>query len=178
MAALPIEIRDATVADLHDLIDLMLSDAGETANAATLVSQLQCERLDRQERGDVWFLVAESKGDIVGQLVLRWPGHPDRLGRRAWKDVADIEDIRVYPSYRGRGIGSEMLNHVEWMCTREGVDQIGTCVEPKAASDAVEWFRRRDYEIRVPDDHAPVSPSDGDGLDGEAREWIVMMKDL
>ncbi len=158
MSGMAIEFRRATRADLNDLIDLALSDMPERPDAASDATGVQCDRLDRQDRREIEFVVAEHKGKLVGQLVLRWPGQPDR------RAFADIEELRVLPSYRGQGVGTEMMAYVEWVCMRERIDQIGVALDPATHSDLMAWFERMDY-VRTGEPYAVDDPGPCDHRD-------------
>ncbi|MBN1346577.1 MAG: GNAT family N-acetyltransferase [Phycisphaerae bacterium] len=180
MSKLGVELRPATAADLNDLIELLLGEMPAGANAANLAAAEQLDRLDRQERGEVEFLVAERKGKIVGQIVLRWPGKPDRWGRTDRQPLADVEDLRVTPAHRGRGVGAEMLDHVEWLCMREDIDRVVLAVDPSTDADIVAWLQRRDY---VPVGDAYEVPRDGSGegegsTSAEPSRRVDLVKDL
>lgn len=146
MPSAKIELRRATVSDLHDLIELELSDMPVEPDAAVKAAEVQCDRLERQERNEIALFVAERKGDIIGQLVLRWPDRPDRFGRTDREAFADIEDARVLPAYRRGGVGAELVTHAEWHCMRDGIDRIGAAVRPATQQRAAAWLESMGYE--------------------------------
>jgi len=167
MADTAVEFRPAAPADLNDLIELELSDAPDRPDAAIRAAEVQCDRLDRQDRKQITLFVGERKGEIVCELALRWPGQPDRFGRTDREDFADIEDVRVLPTYRNAGIGTEMIAHVEWLCMREGIDRIGAAFDPSTQSQSMTWFERMDYvrgteSYVIGEGASPDTPGAGD----------------
>jgi GNAT superfamily N-acetyltransferase len=140
-----VQLRRATEADLHELIELELSEMPTRPDAAALAAQRQCDRLARQDRGEIELLVAEIKGMLVGQTVLRWQGRshqPDRPDRRR---TAEIEDLRVLEGFRDLNLGERMIEHVEWMCAREGVDRLAMPIDPVRQSPLAAWLEGLGY---------------------------------
>jgi GNAT superfamily N-acetyltransferase len=175
-----IEIRAALEADLYDLIELEMGTMPDRPDAAGLAAERQCDRLERQQREEVLFLLSECKGQIVGQLVLRLAGQPDRWGLTRRKDFADIEDVRVLARFRGRGLASAMVSQAEWQSMREGVNQIGVSIDINASPDLVAWFERRDY-IRA-DEVYRVEPGLwqdlGGGQGDRQATYVDLIKEL
>lgn len=160
---------------MNDLIELALDAMPDAADAADRATEIQYDRLERKERGDVEFLVAEHKGKIIGQVVLRWPGRPDRWGRADRQGFADVEDLHVLAKYQRHGVGAEMIDHVEWLCMREDVDRIGVSVDVSSGSEAAAWFERRGY-VRAGDSYVPPSAASQGVEGGERTERVDLIK--
>lgn len=58
-------------------------------------------------------IVFKSKGKLVGYMCF-------------WKvvDEAHLLNIAVHPMYRGRGLGTSMMGHLEALCVQEGLKLI------------------------------------------------------
>lgn len=178
MADLKVELRRAAEADLHDLIELELTLMPDRTDAAVEAARRQCDRLDRQAQGSVWFIVAEHRGGIVGQLVLRLPGQPDRWGRDDRRDFADIEDIRVLPSYQRQGVATEMLGQIEWECMQEGISRIGLTTDRLEGGRVAAWFGQMGYEPAGPPYAVGGEPfADADGETGQVV-CVDMIKEI
>jgi N-acetylglutamate synthase len=63
------------------------------------------------------FLVAEINGRIIGSIF----GTHD--GRRGW-----INRLAVLPNYRKQGIGTRLVNEVEEILTKKGIDIIAALI--------------------------------------------------
>jgi len=177
MAEPNVELRRAAEGDLYDLIELELSLMPDRPEVATEAARRQCDRLERQSKGHVWFVVAEHRGGIVGQLVLRLPGQPDRWGRDDRRDFADVEDVRVLSSYQRRGIATELLSHVEWECMREGIGRIGLAVAPTEGRDLAAWLGPLGYE-RPGEAYTIDRGGVDDPCDDEGAERVDMIKEI
>ncbi len=178
MPELQIELRPAEVHDLNDLIELALSEAANRPDAAADAAALQCERLERQARGEVELLVAEHRGKLVGQLVLRWPDQPDRFGRVDRQDGADVEDVLVLPGFRGQGIGAEMIAHAEWRCMREGAQRIAASLDLTTHAPVVAWFEEMGY-VRHGEAYPAGDTTSGAAVPDESRAVRVdLIKEL
>ena len=72
-------------------------------------------------RGSFRFMVARlPKGNIVGMARVISDGYSD----------AYIQDVTVLPSYRGRGIGRELIRRLTEYCVDRKIAWIGLVAEP------------------------------------------------
>ncbi len=98
------------------------------------------ERFERQERGEVSYLVAWDELDEklpVGHLLLKWRGTADEPMAPNIKDCPDLEDLFVIPDYRSCGIGTRLLECGEQAASERGHARIGLGVgvdNPRARS--------------------------------------------
>ena len=111
-----ISIRDASHEDLPIIVDLLLDDGiGKRREGRSLEAYgeaLAAIDADPNHR----FVVAESKGRIVGCFQLSFiPGLSRRGGWRG-----QIESVRVASEMRGRGLGREMMLWAIDECRRRG----------------------------------------------------------
>ena len=95
----PVELREATVADIPAVLDFWKL-AAEDTNRADSDSGPAVERL--LERDPAALLLAEQDGQIVGSLIAGWDGWRCHLYRFA-----------VHPDQRRRGIGRALLEAAE-----------------------------------------------------------------
>jgi RimJ/RimL family protein N-acetyltransferase len=103
-----IKVRDATLADVDRLLDLVVAVAGEGrfigTEAPVDLDQRRRRIVEGIEGDDTITLVAEAGGEPVGELSL----HLARYG------VADLSML-IGAAWRGRGVGSALL--------REGIER-------------------------------------------------------
>lgn len=85
------------------------------------------------------FLVAEVDRAVVGTAGLLISG----------KDAADVVRVRVHPALRRRGIGTSLLEAIEWRATGLGIRQLNLDVTENE-QDAVAFFLASGF--RNPDD--------------------------
>ncbi len=112
----PITIRPATWADVAQLEALPYS--------AGLRSK-HTDRLGRQERDEVRYLLAVQGERIIGHLLLKWDCPEDPHVRSLIPPCAEVEDFVVAPDRRGAGVGSQMLDFAGLMCTQRGISRLG-----------------------------------------------------
>jgi GNAT superfamily N-acetyltransferase len=97
------------------------------------------ERLEKQGRGDVLYLIAWLGGVPVGHLLIKWNGTG---ASTPLASCPTLSDIAVHPNHQSKGIGSSLMDYAERLVEQHGHD----CVSLKVAIDNV---RARDlYEHR------------------------------
>lgn len=102
---------------------------------------LHRERLARQERGEVVYLVAgDTLHAVLGFVLLKWHGdaHHDAYPM--------LEDLLVRPEYRSRGIGTRLLHHAETLCRERGLSHVGLGVSPTDNPRAKALYERLGYQ--------------------------------
>lgn len=132
-----LSIRPIMATDLP-LVEANLTNGGIAKHA---------ERLARQERGEVVYLVAWKDGRPIGHALLKWDGASDvgapaRLG----EPCPDIEDLWVADDLRGQGIGSRMLRAAEDLAVARGCRRIGLSVGVIPTSPARRLYERLGYQ--------------------------------
>jgi GNAT superfamily N-acetyltransferase len=86
------------------------------------------DRLARQRRGEVLYLVGWLANDPVGHLLLQWSGpEAEPLASRI-TDCAEIQDFVVRPDLRSQGVGRRMLTITEELTRRRGLQRLGLYV--------------------------------------------------
>ena len=118
-----ITVREATLADVDTLVDLLVAVAGEGRWIGT-EAPVDTERRRRRMAEDVEgshaiVLVAEAGGEPVGELGL----HLARFG------VADL-GMAVAAGWRGRGIGTALLAEAVDRARRAGAHKLALQVWP------------------------------------------------
>jgi GNAT superfamily N-acetyltransferase len=133
-------IRPATRSDLAQLEALPYSAGLRSKHG---------ERLDRQERDEVLYLLAVQNERIIGHLLLKWDCPEDLHVRSLIPTCAEVEDFVVAPEKRGAGVGSRMLDFAGSQCVERGTSRLGIAVgigNPAAQS----LYERRGFTL-VPD---------------------------
>lgn len=93
-------------------------------------------------------LVAEVEGDVVGFINVRFE-HESQTYLSSLVDYAYISDIVVLAEYRGRGIGTLLLQQAEAFARQQGANtlKIGVLAKNKQAADVYQHVGFRPYEI-------------------------------
>ena len=112
---LPLDFREATQADLPDILRLLAQPAMDDGKVLPLA---EAERLfERMARyPDYRMIVALRDGRIVGSFALLIM---DKLGHRGAPSGV-IEDVVVDPQCQGQGIGRAMMQHALRLCGEKG----------------------------------------------------------
>lgn len=89
-----------------------------------------------------FFAALDDNGNIIGVAWIKI----------IWDTVNYVKfpylmDINIKEGYRGKGIGTLLLNAVEDFCRKNGYDKIGLRVE-SSKKDLVNWYARRGYSVR------------------------------
>ena len=93
-------------------------------------------RLERQMKGDVNFLVLEDNGEIKCFLLLKWKG------RKTHPEYPDIEDLFTKESERGKGYASILISECEKMAREKGFNKIGLAVNPDENCPAHRLYKK------------------------------------
>ena len=112
---MPITIRDATLADAATIADNNSSMAMETegrALAPDVIGPGVAALLGDPEMGRYW--VAESAGQVVGQLMVTYEWSDWRNGMLWW-----IQSVYIAPDFRRQGVFSALSHHVESLAATE-----------------------------------------------------------
>ncbi len=149
-------MRNATNSDLEALIQIRQGIKIETIR----------ERLDKQAKKEVDYLVIEGEGKIVGHVVLHWHGkltHPE---------YPDMVDLYIKESERGKGYGTKLIAECERRAKEKGFTEIGLAVNPDLNDSAVMLYKSLGYK------HTGVTPY-VDGVYDGVEDWCIdMEKDL
>lgn len=165
-----LEITPATEADIPLLESLSFS--------ADLPSKHR-NRLERQHRDEVQYLLARTGDRVIGHFLLKWNGPDSADVRRLVQTCAEIEDFVVEPDLRGRGVGSAMLEYADTSCLERGVLRLGLAVGLENPS-ARAIYEHRGY-VLVPGSEHRVTwlQPDGTGREVEAHEdCVYLVKEL
>jgi RimJ/RimL family protein N-acetyltransferase len=133
-----IKIREATLADVDRLLELLVAVAGEgrwIGTEAPVDLERRRQRMVEDVEGDsVIVLVAEADGELVGELGL----HLARYG------VADL-GMLVAAGWRGRGVGTALLAEAVDRARKAGAHKIALQVWPHNAA-AIALYERFGFE--------------------------------
>ncbi len=122
-------IRPASEHDLDAVVRLEETCLGADAWSRGLVEQGVAAALPT-----VSYLVAEVGGIVVGHAVASAAG-----------DVAELQRIAVDPSYRRRGLASELLAVVEEQAAHQGAERVLLEVREDNTT-AADFYRARGFE--------------------------------
>ena len=88
-------------------------------------SQKHRERLERQGRDKLAYLVAWIEGTPLGHAALKWDGASDKAVAGRVSQCPDVEDLFVHPERRSEGIGTEILREAEALARARGDQTVG-----------------------------------------------------
>jgi RimJ/RimL family protein N-acetyltransferase len=144
-AGQPVTVREATLADVDRLLELVVAVAGEgrwiSVEAPVDVAQRRRRMVEELEGEQTVMLVAEAGGKLVGQLDLR-------LARYG---VADL-GMLVAAGWRRQGVGSALMAEAVDRARKAGAHKIALQVWPHNAAALALYerfgFRREGYLTR------------------------------
>jgi ribosomal protein S18 acetylase RimI-like enzyme len=102
------------------------------------------ERLAAQATGECLYLIAWAGQHAIGHLNLRLTGRklPDRARDAR---AAHVEDLRVAPAHRRRGVGTKLMQRAQFEAEKRGFDAIGLGVDV-TNRPARDLYTREGYE--------------------------------
>jgi GNAT superfamily N-acetyltransferase len=122
-----ISYRLATISDLDDLIRLRLAMQSEVAHAHPDPSALQRALREYFSTAippeDFIAFLAESDGNVIASSGMVFHQHPPN-GRNLTGREAYIMNMYTLPEFRGRGIGSELLDRLLKLARQKGIRRI------------------------------------------------------
>ena len=134
----PVTVRPATLADVDAAVAMLVEVAGEGrwigTEAPVDVSQRRRRMVEDVEREDAVVLVAETGGQVVGELGL----HLARYG------VADL-GMLVAAGWRGRGVGTALLAEAVRRAREAGAHKVALQVWPHNAA-AIALYERFGFQ--------------------------------
>jgi RimJ/RimL family protein N-acetyltransferase len=133
-----VTVREATLADVDALVDILVEVAGEGrwigTEAPVDIERRRRRMVEDVERADATVLAAEVDGVLVGELGL----HLARYG------VADL-GMAVAAGWRGRGVGAALLAEAVERARAAGAHKIALQVWPHNAA-AIALYERFGFE--------------------------------
>ena len=136
MTTVVVQIIPITEADLA-LLEERFPEGGPAKHA---------ERLRRQQKGAVVYLIAWQRGEPVGHALLNWRGSQDEhVARQLQTACPDIEDLFVLAELRSRGIGRQILTAVEKLASQQGFTIIGLSAGAEPDDPARRLYERLGY---------------------------------
>jgi ribosomal protein S18 acetylase RimI-like enzyme len=152
--SLPIHIREASKADLPDILRLHAQPEMDDGQVLSISDAEQV--LDRMARyPDYHLYVAIRDDDVVGTFALLIM---DNLGHQGAPSGV-IEDVVVDPRYQGRGIGTAMVRHALGVCGEKGCYKVTLSSNLKRERAHAFYeslgFERHGYSFKVMIDPSP-----------------------
>lgn len=111
-------------AEEEDISQLTLLKEPKTPEYREKFHQNQLDRLQMAEEGKAVYLVVEENREIVGQVLLKLEG-----GKKI-KDMPQINDLYVKESFRGKGIGTKLIQVAEEKAREKSFAKISLAVNP------------------------------------------------
>lgn len=153
-----------------DLLKVVVTD--NNGSEKTEKISLHKDRFDRQEKGEVTYLIATINDFPVGIVLIKWNGKPSA------PDYPDMEDIFVIPPLRQMWIGPRLVEFAEYLCKKRGFKKIGLCVNPKDNAKVKKGYERLGYKevdgTLYIDGRYPYI--DKDGNEQIYEDWCVDME--
>ena len=120
-------------------------------------------RLERQLKKEVEFLILENKGKPVCFVLLKWNG------KETHPEYPDIEDLYTKESERGKGYGSKLIAECEKRSKEKGFNKIGLAVNPDKNCSAYRLYLTLGFE---PTNEKPYI----DGVYNGVEDWCIDME--
>jgi GNAT superfamily N-acetyltransferase len=132
-------------------------------------AEKHAERLQRQSRGEVLYLVAWYKGKPVGHSLLKWQGAAETHIQAHFEGrCPDVEDLFVITSMRSRSVGRQILLNAEQHAKLRGYVQIGLSVGVHNTR-AKSLYSRLGYRDAQLGDH--YESGEYVDADGQLQKW-------
>jgi ribosomal protein S18 acetylase RimI-like enzyme len=98
------------------------------------------EQWAQHQSGGSCVLIADFNGFPIGQVAIHWQGKPTH------PHIPDLQSFRVFPAFRGMGIGSRLLQASEYTVQARGFAQVSLAVTPHNTA-ARRLYERRGYHV-------------------------------
>ena len=105
-----------------------------------LTEDIVSDRLDRQEKNEVDYLVLEKDGVIVSYVLLKW------VGRKTHPEYPDMEDLYTKKEERGKGYATKLIKECEKRAKEKGFKKIGLAVNPQINNYARKFYEKLGYK--------------------------------
>lgn len=137
------QVREATVEDLPEILRLLLADRATPSDEAEPSAACYREALvEMQASTHSRTYVALHEGRIAGTFMLSFLRHLLRRGSL----VAQIEAVRIDERLRGRGLGAEMMKWAVGECRRRGCSHL-QLTSNKSRKDAHRFYQRLGFSM-------------------------------
>ncbi|MFA6602223.1 MAG: GNAT family N-acetyltransferase [Candidatus Shapirobacteria bacterium] len=148
-------IRNVTPADYESLKIIKPSLDLETVT----------NRLNRQNKGEVEFLVLEDNFELVSFVLLKWNG------KETHPEYPDMEDLYTKEDKRGKGYGSLLIKECERKAKKKGFSKIGLAVNPQENDHANQLYQHLGYQPTGEKTYV-------DGIYSGVEDWCIDMEKL
>ena len=98
------------------------------------------ERLEKQAKGEIEYLILDENGQLVSFILLYWHGkytHPK---------YPDMVDLYTKKSERGKGYAKQLIAECEKLAKGRGFTKIGMAVNPDLNSPAHQLYLKLGYK--------------------------------
>ena len=123
-------------------------------------------RLNRQAKGEVDFLVLEENYEPKSFILLKWKG------KKSHPEYPDMEDLYTKESERGKGYGTLLIKECELFAKEKGFNKIGLAVNPTENQKALLLYQKLGYKHDGKEKYL-------DGVYNGVEDWVIdLEKDL
>ena len=134
------------------------------------------ERLLRQNRGDVLYLIAWYDGKPVGHGLLKWGGATEEhIALYVNGLCPDVEDLYVLETMRTQSIGGQILNFAESLVRERGYTQIGLSVDVRNVKTKALYLRMGFRETPLGEHYERGEYVDQAGQLQTWEEWCIYL---
>lgn len=120
-------------------------------------------RLERQQKGEVEFLVLDNEGELVCFVLLKWKG------KNTHPEYPDIEDLYTKESERGKGYASKLIAECEKKAIKKGFSKIGLAVNPNENCSTHRLYKKLGFKDT---NEKPYI----DGIYNGTEDWCIDME--
>ena len=134
------------------------------------------ERFELQKNGKACYLGAEMNGRVIGFVLISFDNKEDVMPYTNNEKCADMIDLFVMKSFRGKGIGAYLIAQSEKVCKENGISYLGLDVNPTDNLSAMRLYEKLSYE-KVGELHLDgIYPSkDKNGNSCNYEDWCIDM---
>ncbi|TFG67489.1 MAG: GNAT family N-acetyltransferase [Anaerolineales bacterium] len=138
------------------------------------------ERLERQNRNAVVYLIAWYAGQPVGHGLLNWSGAVEEpIASYVQGLCPDVEDLFVLETYRSKSVARQIIFNAERLVRERGYPQIGLSVDVKNIRARI-LYKRMGYRETYLGEH--YERGEYIGQNGQTQIWeetcIYLIKKL
>jgi ribosomal protein S18 acetylase RimI-like enzyme len=145
----------------------------------TRPGQVHAQHFGRQQAGLWTYLVAWDDDLVpVGVCVIRWDGWAEQEAQTAFPDCPELTNLQVHAAWRGRGVGTELIESAEEEVRARGFRRIGVGAADDNPRAAMLYTRLGYADTGLRADSRYMYPDDA-GVPREIVEHnILFVKDL
>ncbi len=123
-----------------------------------------------QAAGTATYLVAWEADEPLGSGMVQWAGCVGPNARAGLPSAVEINHLQVRPDWRGRGVGTAIIQTAEQLAHSRGRDDVAVAVADDNPA-AARLYRRLGYEPTGIHDVCSYSWTDDAGLPHDETEY-------